>query len=280
MFVFREGRRTAVATLRQLELGESASLAKALEFSPKWCRRGWRWQQLGEPLLGDAESPGEGGEDGSGGKVGTGGLSARAGSLPRRRGTRGVIRSVAPGDAGAIVAIYNHYIAHTVATFEEEPVASVEMEGRIRGVTGRFPWLVFEEGGEILGYSYAKAWHGRSAYRYAIESTVYLHPDATGRGVGGELYATLLAQLDGLGLHRAVGVIALPNPASVALHEALGFQKVAHLSELGWKFERWIDVGYWERAFGTRGERTGAGRRGAAGGAVAPQRSGGRDHRE
>ena len=158
------------------------------------------------------------------------------------------IRVALPSDAAAIAAIYNHYVLHTTVTFEEQALPAEEMERRIREVSLRFPWLVCEEGGEVRGYSYAGAWHARAAYRHAAESTVYLHAGATGRGLGRLLYTALLERLEAMGLHRLVGVIALPNAASVALHERLGFEKAGHLSEVGWKFGRWIDVGWWVRA--------------------------------
>jgi len=98
----------------------------------------------------------------------------------------------------------------------------------------------------LLGYCYASKWKGRCAYRYSVESTVYLSPDATGKGIGSKLYGTLLAELRQRQFHTVIGGIALPNPASVALHEKLGFEKVAQFRQVGNKFGRWIDVGYWQ----------------------------------
>lgn len=157
-----------------------------------------------------------------------------------------MIRAATADDAAAIVAIYNHYIATTTISFEERPVAPDEMAGRIRDVTARLPWLVFEDDGAVLGYAYATAWRVRSAYRFSAETSVYLAPGQGGRGIGTALYKALLARLREQGVHMAIGGIAQPNPASVALHESLGFEKVAHFKEVGRKFERWIDVGYWE----------------------------------
>lgn len=99
---------------------------------------------------------------------------------------------------------------------------------------------------QLLGYCYASKWKGRCAYRYSVESTVYLSPDATGKGIGSKLYGTLLAELRQRQFHTVIGGIALPNPASVALHEKLGFEKVAQFRQVGNKFGRWIDVGYWQ----------------------------------
>lgn len=158
-----------------------------------------------------------------------------------------LIRPIAANDSEAVARIYNHYVRDTVVTFEEEEVAAVEMGRRIDQVQNALlPWLIAEEGGAVIGYAYASKWHSRSAYRYSAEATVYLDPLHTGRGVGRSLYRKLLAVLREKDIHSVVGVIALPNPASIALHEQLGFSKVAHFREIGFKFDRWVDVGYWQ----------------------------------
>ena len=156
------------------------------------------------------------------------------------------IRPCTPADAAAICTIYNRYIRDTVITFEETPVATAEMAQRIGDVTARLPWLVAEEQGAILGYAYATQWRTRSAYRLSVETTVYVSPDHMRRGLGSALYRELILQLRRLGLHAAVGGIALPNPASIALHEKLGFQKIGQFVEIGRKLDRWVDVGYWQ----------------------------------
>ncbi len=161
-----------------------------------------------------------------------------------------MIRAATVNDAAAIAAIYNHYIEHTAITFEEEAVAAEQMQSRIQTVQqAQLPWLVLEEQGTVLGYAYATPWRVRSAYRFSVESTVYLHKDAGGRGLGSQLYTELLAQLQQCGRRVVIGGIALPNQASVALHEKLGFEKVAHFAQVGLKFERWTDVGYWQLIF-------------------------------
>ena len=161
-----------------------------------------------------------------------------------------MIRDAAAGDAAAIARIYNHYVLTAIATFEEEPVCAEEMEGRLREVAeSRLPWLVAEREGSIVGYAYASKWKGRCGYRFSAETSVYLDPQAGGKGIGTELYERLFAILEGMGLHAAIGGIALPNPGSVTLHEKLGMEKVAHFKEVGFKFGRWIDVGYWQRTF-------------------------------
>lgn len=159
-----------------------------------------------------------------------------------------VIREVSSADAGAVAAIYNHYVLHTVVTFEEAVVAAGEMARRIQEVAAAsLPWLVVERVGSVVGYAYASRWKGRSGYRFTAEVTVYLDPAHVGLGLGGRLYGELLPRLQELGLHAVIGGIALPNEASVKLHERFGMRKVAHFPEQGRKFGRWIDVGYWQR---------------------------------
>jgi L-amino acid N-acyltransferase YncA len=158
-----------------------------------------------------------------------------------------MIRAASVGDAGVIAAIYNHYVLNSWATFEEKEIVPEEMSRRIAAVVERsLPWLAAEEEGRLVGYSYAGPWKDRSAYRFSAESTIYLEPEAKGRGLGVELYGALLDSLRRGPCHSVIGIIALPNEASVALHERLGFKKVAHLREVGWKFGRRIDVGYWQ----------------------------------
>ncbi len=158
-----------------------------------------------------------------------------------------MIRRATPADAAAIAAIYNHYVANTVVTFEEEAVPATDMARRLAEVfAADLPWLVATEGDRVLGYAYASKWKSRCSYRFSVESTVYLDHSATNRGLGTALYTALIAEMKKAGMHAMIGGVALPNAASVALHEKLGFQKIAHFREVGWKFKQWIDVGYWE----------------------------------
>lgn len=157
-----------------------------------------------------------------------------------------MIRPGGPRDAAPIAAIYNHYVENTTITFEEETVAAAAMAERIAQITRTHPWLVDEENGEVRGYAYASPWRPRASYRYSTESTIYLAHTCTGRGIGTAIYRALLARLAETDLHCVVGVIALPNPVSVALHEKLGFRKVGHLEQIGRKFDTWIDVGHWQ----------------------------------
>jgi L-amino acid N-acyltransferase YncA len=164
-----------------------------------------------------------------------------------------VIRPAAAADATAIAVIYNHYVRESIATFEEDPVNDGEIARRISDVQrSSLPWLVAERDDSVIGYAYAVPWRGRSAYRFSAEITSYLAPDQTGRGIGAQLYTRLFQILEERGLHAVLGGISLPNPASVALHEKFGMRKVAHFSEVGFKFGHWIDVGFWERLLAKR----------------------------
>lgn len=143
------------------------------------------------------------------------------------------IRAATEADAEALADLYNHYILHTPITFETEPISVSEMAGRVAEIRASHVWLVGEEAGAVYGYAYAGPWKARRAYRHSVETTVYLHPAQTGRGLGSALYRALIEALRPRELHALIGGIALPNAASVALHEKLGFEKVAH-------FARWV----------------------------------------
>jgi len=160
-----------------------------------------------------------------------------------------LIRPVRRTDAAALARIYNHYIATSVATFTTEPVSEDDLYEDICGASDTLPWLVWETDGKVVGYAMASAWKSRCAYRYSVETTIYLAPDAGGDGIGTQLYGALLDEVQEAGHHSALGGIALPNDASVRLHEKLGFEKVGHLKEVGWKFDQWVDVGYWQKVF-------------------------------
>jgi L-amino acid N-acyltransferase YncA len=159
-----------------------------------------------------------------------------------------VIRSATIADAPTLCDIYNHYIAATIVTFEEEAIDAAEIAQRMaKVVDAGLPWIVSEVDSQIVGYAYAAPWRVRRAYRYSVETSIYLAQGQIGRGWGADLYRELLAQLGAKGFHLAIGGIALPNEASVCLHEKLGFKKVAHFEEVGFKFGRWIDLGYWQK---------------------------------
>ncbi|SEG38174.1 phosphinothricin acetyltransferase [Bryocella elongata] len=157
------------------------------------------------------------------------------------------LRDAVPLDAASIVAIYNHYVTTTSVSFEEAEVAAAEMAARIEAIQASgLPWYVATDGDRTLGYAYASRWRSRSAYRYAAEVTVYVAAGQGAKGAGSALYRLLLPTLRERGFHTALATIALPNPASIAFHERFGFRKAGHVSQVGFKENRWVDVGYWQ----------------------------------
>lgn len=158
-----------------------------------------------------------------------------------------MIREATNKDSRSIASIYNHYVSHSAATFEETEVNVSEMAKRVEKVQKEgLPWLVAEDNAEVIGYAYAAKWHQRSAFRHTVEVTIYLSPALVSNGIGTELYTALFAKLLKRRIHAAIGVITLPNAASIAIHERFGMTKVGHLHEVGYKFGNWLDVGYWE----------------------------------
>ncbi|MFM2483831.1 GNAT family N-acetyltransferase [Celerinatantimonas yamalensis] len=157
------------------------------------------------------------------------------------------IREVGRLDIEAITRIYNHYIVNTTISFEESPVSEPEMHARVKHVQEfGLPWLVVVIDGEIQGYAYAGQWKARSAYNLTVEPSIYFAPEAKGKGMGRLIYHALLEQLKRLGIRTVIGSIALPNDSSIALHERLGFKKVGEFTNIGFKHDRRISVGYWQ----------------------------------
>lgn len=156
------------------------------------------------------------------------------------------IRQVELFDAAQIAEIYNYYIENTHHTFETEAINEAEMRERIGEIIKNYPYFVAEENGEIVGYAYAAPYKSRCAYRSSAEISVYARNDIKQKGIGTRLYEKLLAELRQTNVHAIIAGIALPNEASIKLHEKFGFEKVAQFREIGFKFGEWIDVGYWE----------------------------------
>ena len=154
-------------------------------------------------------------------------------------------RLATPADGAAIRAVYAPYVENSTYTFEFEVPTIEEVCDRMTRHP-RHLWLVMEESAEILGYAYAWPFEDREGYRFTVETSVFVRQDRIGGGVGRALYADLLAALKLKGFTTAVARIALPNLASERLHEKLGFKKVAHFERIGHKFDRWVDVGYWQ----------------------------------
>ena len=158
-----------------------------------------------------------------------------------------MIRIVTPSDAPAIAEIYNYYILNTISTFEMEVVTPEEITVRIEKYLKVGPYLVYEENKEVVGYAYLSHFRERKAYENTVESTIYLKNGLGGKGIGYQLYAELLSQAASK-CHTVIAGISLPNEASVRLHEKCGFRKIGHFSEVGRKFGKWIDVGFWQKS--------------------------------
>lgn len=157
-----------------------------------------------------------------------------------------MIRPVTAADTQQILDIYNFYVKTSTVTFEEELVSLKDFQKRIDEITAKYPYLVYQEDGQILGYAYAGVFRTRIAYRFSAESSVYVHKDHFKKGIGSQLYAELLPLMKQQGIKSAIGGVTLPNDGSVKLHEQFGFEKVAHFKAVGFKFDRWLDVGFWQ----------------------------------
>jgi len=158
------------------------------------------------------------------------------------------IRAATEEDAAAIAAIYAPYVTGTIISFETEAPDADGMARRMAEGAGLFPWLVAcGEDGALIGYAYACAFRSRPAYRFSVETTVYVADGAQRRGIGSLLYKALLPVLEAQGYAQAIAAITLPNAASVTLHERLGFRQVGIYEKVGFKFGEWRSVGLWQR---------------------------------
>ena len=152
-----------------------------------------------------------------------------------------MIRDATPADGAAIAAIYAPLVKDTIVSFEEEPPSAEEVTERI---AASHVWLVSEEDGEVVGYAYAAKFHPRAAYRWSTEASIYLAPEARGRGIGRRLVTELLDRLKAMGFVNVFGGTALPNPASERLLESFGFKQVAYWEHVGFKLDAWHDVSW------------------------------------
>jgi len=156
------------------------------------------------------------------------------------------VRLATPSDLPAILAISNQAVLNTAANFAIEPETPDTWRADYDETHEMFPWLVADDAGQVVGFAKAGPWKGRCAYEWTAETTVYVMADQQGKRIGTALYARLVETLRAQGYRTLLGGITQPNAASVRLHEALGYRKVAMLEGVGWKFERWHDVGYWQ----------------------------------
>lgn len=153
-----------------------------------------------------------------------------------------MIRPVRLQDAKAITDIYNEYVLHSVATFETEPLQKEEMYSRIAGISADYPYFVYEIDGSVVGYCYAHPWKQRVAYKYTLETTVYLSPDCVGKGIGKLLMQRLIEECRKRGYRALIACITAGNDISDSLHSGLGFKQVSCFKQVGLKFDRWLDV--------------------------------------
>lgn len=158
-----------------------------------------------------------------------------------------VVRAATQADAAGVAAIYAPVVTGTAISFEEEPPGPEEITRRMLA-RPRLPWLVADDGGRVAGYAYASAHRARPAYRWSADCSVCLDPRYRGRRLGRRLYERLITEVHDLGYRSLFAGIALPNPASVGLHEALGFRPVGVFRDVGYKHGAWRDVGWWQRA--------------------------------
>jgi len=158
-----------------------------------------------------------------------------------------MIRKAAYSDAKTISEIYNYYILNTTVTFELDPITPEEVVDRMKKYEKIGPYLVYEENGEVVGYAYVSRFRERKAYDHSVESTIYLKNGFGGNGIGTKLYSELLSKVLS-NYHTIIGGISLPNDASIRLHEKCGFKKIGYFSEVGNKFGKWIDVGFWQKS--------------------------------
>ncbi len=167
-----------------------------------------------------------------------------------------MIRKVTPQDASEVAAIYNYYIEKTTITFEESCLSDLDLSARIEDLTSRnYPWLVYQLDGRVVGYAYAAPWRTRAAYRFTVESAVYVDRSVVGTGIGSQLYEKLFEELAENGFKTVLSLIALPNQKSVRMHEKFGFLPAGHHREVGFKFDQWIDVGVWQLMLPPAGSR-------------------------
>jgi len=163
------------------------------------------------------------------------------------------IRIAHPDDAARVLAIYEPIVRDTAVSFELVPPSLAEMRSRIASIAAVYPWLVAHLDDDFAGYAYASRHRERPAYQWSVDVSVYVAPHLRGHGVGRSLYAELLRLLADLGYVTAWAGIALPNAASVALHEAMGFTAVGVFPKVGYKLGGWHDVGWWRRSLRPHG---------------------------
>lgn len=160
-----------------------------------------------------------------------------------------MIRDFQIDDIEQLTNIYNYYVLNTIITFDHIPYLTSDYLEKITRISSEFPCIVYEESNKILGFAYASKWRTKPAYINTVESTVYLNNTLKRKQIGSKLYIELLKRLKKQKYHTVIGGISLPNEPSIKFHEKLGFKKVAHFKEVGRKFDKWVDVAFWQLNF-------------------------------
>jgi phosphinothricin acetyltransferase len=163
-----------------------------------------------------------------------------------------LIRPSHEQDLAAITRIYAHHVLHGTGTFETTPPSETDMSTRRADVLAKgLPWLVIEDNGAVLGFAYGNWFKPRPAYRFSVEDSIYMAPEAAGKGLGRALLAELMAALERAGVRRVMAVIGdSANAGSIGVHQALGFQVAGTIPSCGWKFDRWLDIVLMQRSLG------------------------------
>lgn len=162
-----------------------------------------------------------------------------------------MIRNVKSDDAEHIAEIYNYYIENTAVTFDENPVSVEKIRQKIEDICAKaYPYLVYEENNQLIGYTYINTWRPQSAYNITLETSIYMDPRHIGKGLGVKLYEALIEKSRDMNIHSLIAVISLPNDSSRKLQEKFGFRPVGNFKETGFKFNRLIDVEFWQKILG------------------------------
>lgn len=157
------------------------------------------------------------------------------------------IRPITENDLTRCVGIYNYYIENTTITFEEQPLSLEAFSARVRRIEAQYPYLVAEEDGAVVGYAYLDAYNERSAYRYTADLSIYLAHDCLSRGVGGRLLEAIERAGAARGLRNIISIVTEENARSIAFHEKHGYTEVGRMRKVGLKFDRWLDVVFYQK---------------------------------
>ena len=158
-----------------------------------------------------------------------------------------MIRGFQDSDLKAVTTIFNHYVENATCTFQLKPFSLDEIRQKAQTIQKTYPFLVMEQDNQIIGFAYGARWREKQAYDLSVETTIYMTPQNQTKGLGKQLYKTLIDKLGNDGFHLIVACLTLPNDPSIRLHEKLGFTKVGEFTQAGFKFNKWHNVGFWQK---------------------------------